>query len=268
MDNNENNNINLQPNLGSQILMDDTPNNISQPNVNTNQNMQPNLGSQILVNDTTSNMNENVQSQANVVTNSDLTQIQPSVDEDNNESIKSSDDVETIFSDVPPVVEEQQIIKKKKRKWPIVVIIILILGILSLSGYIVYDKFYVKTKTSNTTDATKTTDTKENKNTEVETSTSKALLKDVNEKVVYSDVDEKHNGVIRRIPYINIDSRYAEQVNTEIKELTKDGALQGQVKDHYLEYTVDYQYYINDEIVSVKLSWETETDQTYTKYII
>ena len=140
MDNNENNNINLQPNLGSQILMDDTPNNISQPNVNTNQNMQPNLGSKILVNDTTSNMNENVQSQANVVTNSDLTQIQPSVDEDNNESIKSSDDVETIFSDVPPVVEEQQIIKKKKRKWPIVVIIILILGILSLSGYIVYDK--------------------------------------------------------------------------------------------------------------------------------
>lgn len=283
MDNNENNNVNLQPNLGSQILMDDTPNTNPQPSVNSNQGMQPNLGSQILMDETSNknpqpsmDLNQNIQPTTEsqpVINDTPINQeVEPQISEDFSNVDKEltpnepkSDEVDTIFSDTP--LEEQPTVITKKKKWPIVVIVLLILGILGLSGYIAYDKFYAKEETPKATDKTEVKETKKEDNTEIEeVTTKKALLKEEDKKVVYSDVDEKHNGVIRRIPYINIDSKYADQVNSEIKELTKNGALEGQVKDHYQEYTVDYQYYINDDIVSVKFSWATEEDAvTHTK---
>lgn len=246
MDNNELNN-----NLGNEIMMGNT-----EPLPNINQNVQPN----------TVNMNQGIN-----------TVIQNNLNTNGNVSTQTSqtDSINTIFSDfqsipnepvapsniqqpeatIPTSVPTQ---KEKKNKSSSFIIILLILIILGLLGYIVYDKFFVRESlpTSNTTSINKTTEEKEN---------NKVLLKDESKEIVYSLIDEKHEGVIRRIPYVNIDSKYAEEINSELDNLTKKGYLDGQAENLYLQYPVDYKYYVSDEIVSIKFSWATEGEMTFSK---
>ena len=233
MNNNELNN-NEQNDFQNQIMTENNENIVTQPNqsaINLNQGMNT-----IIQN----NLN-NTQNESNIET--------------------SSEDVDTIFSDIEPMINEPvndipTTTKKKKSKGPIIVIILSII-IFLIAGYITYDKFISKNKV---TPPTKNVDKTQSKTEQ------KPLLIDENKEVVYSLVDEKHNGVIRRVPYVNISSKYAVDINDELDKLTKKGYLEGQVKDSYLEYQVDYQYYINDEIVSIKFSWETESgNMTYSK---
>ena len=230
MDNNENNNVNTQDNLQNEILMGETTqtNFTQQPQTDLNQTMQPqnNL-----------NLNQTMQPQNNL----NLNQTQATNTQEN----------DNIFSDMQPAepVTPTPEIKPKKSKGPVVIIILLLLAILAAGGYIAYDKYFNKEQTPQTDKVEKTTE-------------KKVLLKDANQEVVYSDIDEKHEGKIKRVPYINIDSKYAEKINDEIDSMVKKG-LEGQVAN--LAYETDYKYYVNGEIVSVKFSWETEGSMTYTK---
>lgn len=244
MDNNElNNNANLQPNVGSQILMGDVP--------NPNNNMQPQNNININQETNTNLVNEPIQNTQ--INQSQPVQAEPSLETD------------TIFSDVQPVnnvvepqvqqpVETQESVnelsKQKKNKTPKVIIIILLLVLLSVGGYFAYDKFFANKSEPDVTPK---------KPKEV---VKKILLKDENLDIVYSDLDEKHEGKIKRTPYLNINSKYAEEINNEIKTLVEKG-LDGQAPD--MAYTTDYQYYINDEIISLKFSWQMEGEQTTSK---
>ena len=160
---------------------------------------------------------------------------------------QSSENVNTIFSDTPTETPKQ-----KNGSGLKVLIIILVLAILGVGGYFAYDKFFANKSTPAPTPAP----------TPV---AKKVLLKDDSKEVVYSNVDEMHNGIIRRIPAVNINSKYADEINNELKSMLSEGYLEGQLKEAALEYVVDYQYYINDEIVSLKFSWETEGTETHTK---
>ena len=223
MDNNENNNVNLQNDLNSQIMMGGTPDNSfnQQPQTPINQGLQFNATQDTQVN--------------------------------------SSDEEDFIAES--SVVEEskQEPIKKGRSKKPIIIVILLLIA-LGLSGYIVYDKYF-----SNTTNTTKDNTITENK-TQKDTTKKEVLYEDDSKEIVYASIDEKHSGVVRRIPYVNIKSKYAEEINDEITKLTKNGYLEGQVKNSYLEYPVDFHYYVNDEYVSVIFSWGTEASSvTYSK---
>ena len=161
-----------------------------------------------------------------------------------------SDNTDTSINQPINIESPTTLPNQKKSKGPFIILILVLLVILGLAGYFVYDKYIRK-------DESKPTAVTPSQNVE-----KKVLLKDANQSVVYSDVDEMHEGKVKRIPYINIESSYADQINKEIKELTKNG-LDGQITDQY--YGIDYQYYVNDEIVSVKFTWETETNQTVSR---
>lgn len=234
MDNNETNNVNTQENLGGQILMGDAPqtNFNQQPQTNLSQTMQPQ-----------NNLNQTMQPQNNLNLN------------ETQQPISEGDD--SIFSDMEPVtspevgMSSEQGMPSPKGKKPVGLIVLLFLVILGLGGYIAYDKFYNKEEVKETPT-----------NTVEKVKEKKILIKDESQEIVYADIDEKHEGKIKRVPYINIDSKYADKINDEIDSMVKKG-LDGQVAD--TAYAVDYKYYVNGEIVSVKFSWETEGSQTFSK---
>ena len=224
MNNNELNN-NVQPNVGNQILMGDTSNDLNQNN-NLNQgiNQPVNLSNQNVINDT--NVNQN----------------------DNTDTIFSNTETKVSEPVVEPVKETKE---KNGKKGPVIIIILLVLVIVGLGGYIVYDKYLSK-------DTPKTSD---KSTTEDKTKETKLKPKNSGE-VVYSIIDEKHNGIVKRVPYINIDSKYANEINDELDTMLKKG-LEGQIAK--TDYPTDYTYYVNNDIVSVKFSWETESSMTYSK---
>ena len=226
MDNNElNNNTNLQPNVGSQILMGDVPS----PN---NTQIQNNMGMQPQNN---INLNQDVNTQ-NINTNiaNDITQ--------NNMQNQPSEDVDTIFSStqesstetVQPQIQES---KQKKNKTPKVIIIILLLAILSIGGYIAYNKFI----------ANKNEPVEPKKEEKVE---KKVLLEDSSREVVYTYFDNKIGEYTYNIPNINIASQDASNINKEIldkfEKVYKDAKESGNP-----ESRVGYKYYVNNEIVSL-----------------
>ena len=236
MNNNELNN-NMQPNIGNQIMMGDTPNNINQPQTEVNQ-IQDNNNQNINqgINSTVNSFNQNFVNSTNEVQN------------DNNDTIFSNTETKVSEPVVEPSVNEK---KDKKGKGPVIIIILLVIIILGLGGYITYDKFVSK-DTPKTEDKQKTKDT---------TKTNKVKQKN-NGEVVYSIIDEKHNGIVKKVPFVNIDSKYADEINDELDTMIKKG-LEGQIADS--DYPTDYTYYVNKDIVSIKFSWQTEGSMTYSK---
>ena len=282
MDNNELNN-NINTNTGDQIMMG---NNMA-PNTNTNQTAQPNsINMNQGINTAIQNNLNNAQMQQPTQTQvvppvqpvspvqpvQQVQPVSPTQPVQQAQPVQPTDTTDSIFSDMQPLVNTPgepinvttptqestiptQSEQKKKGKGPIIIIILLLLILLGVGGYFAYDKFIAKKELPVVEDTT-----------EVDESTEKKVLyKDESKDIVYALIDEKHEGVIRRIPYINIESKYADEINKELDELTTNNNLEGQVKEHYLEYAVDYQYYVTDEIVSVKFSWETENSMTHSK---
>lgn len=239
MDNNELNN-NVQNDFKDQIMMGDTQ---TMPNVN--QGTQPNAV----------NMNQGINTV--IQNNINATQNIPTQEPSNDDTIFS--DMESKMDEPVPTVQptpESSIPttqKDKKGKGSTIIIILLILTVLGLAGYIAYDKFIAKDT------ATKIEDTTKKETKEVK----KPMLKDSNLDVVYSDIDEMHEGKTKKVPYVNIDSKYAEEINDELKTMVNKG-LDGQIAN--TAYGIDYQYFINDEVVSIKFTWETESgNMTYSK---
>ena len=142
MENNElNNNTNIQPNIGSQIMMGDTPTPQNNVNQGINTVMQNNLNQQ---------QNVPVQDVTPPVENNIFSNPEPTVSEP-----------------VQPVVEEPKIEppKEKKSKGSSIIIILLILVILGLGGYIVYDKFIEKDDKTKSNDITEVDNGNKNNNT-------------------------------------------------------------------------------------------------------
>ena len=255
---NNGDNLNNQPNIdsnpGNQILMGDTStidnlNQNMQPINPVNQEIQPVQPEPVQVEPIQPIQPEPVQSiQPEPVQSVQPEPVQSNPQLEQMQSLTQNNEVDTIFSNTSNVEQPAP----KKGKGGKVIIIILLLAVLGVGGYFAYDKFF----------ANKSTPTPAPTPTPVE---KKILINDDSKEIVYSNIDELHNGVVRRIPAVNIKSTYADEINKEIKDAIKEGYLDGQVKDSALEYAVDYQYYINDEIVSLKFSWQTEGEGTFSK---
>ena len=251
---NNGDNLNNQPNIdsnpGNQILMGDTStidnlNQNMQPINPVNQEIQPVQPEPVQVESIQPVQPEPVQ----VAPVQPVESVQPNPQLEQMQSLNQNNEVNTIFSDTPNIESPAP----KKGKGGKAIIIILLLAVLGVGGYFAYDKFFANKSTPTPSNPTPTPVEK------------KILINDDSKEIVYSNIDELHNGVVRRIPAVNIKSTYADEINKEIKDAIKEGYLDGQVKDSALEYAVDYQYYINDEIVSLKFSWQTEGEGTFSK---
>lgn len=247
MDNNElNNNTNNQPNIGGEILMGDAP----VTNINANMQPQNNL-----------NLNQGI----GTVIQNNINQTQP----------ETPTPTDTIFSDVgqpsteplqpvqepvqPQPVQEPLIPetpKEKKGKGPII-IILLLLVVLGLAGYIVYDKYISKEKTETTTKEETKKDTK--------------IVEKLNvDDFVYTYQEKiETNGDIKlqyKIPNLNIESEYAKTINNEILEKYKDTEKLSQKGTD-----INYSAYINNNILSLVIyegSTYSEADVRYVVYNI
>lgn len=263
MDNNELNN-NINTNFGDQIMMGDTPETpVNQQPVNAEQGINT-----ILQNNMEQNQTINTQPVSDPqpqTVDTIFPDVEPKVSEPITPVVQDSTSEPTPVQPVvqpevtQPIQEPVQestiptepVVTDKKKKTPIIIVILLVVVLLGLGGYIVYDKFIAKE------------DVKKQEVTPSKKEEKKVLLKDSNLEIVYSDVDEMHNGKVKKVPYINIDSKYADEVNNEIKTMLNKG-LEGQISE--ASYGIDYQYYINGDILSVKFTWETESGtQTYSK---
>lgn len=132
---------------------------------------------------------------------------------------------------------------KKSNKGLIVLIIFLIIIILGLSGYIVYDKFF-DNKEVNTVEKKEKTKKEE-----------KSILKDKNKEMVYKDDSYSY----LEVPYININTKDGERLNNEIKEFVKDYK---DTKDDTEDFMVSYKNFENDNVVSIIIKKTTPSSST------
>ena len=137
---------------------------------------------------------------------------------------------------------------KKSNKGLVALIIILIIIIIGLGSYIVYDKFINTNK-----DKKDTVEVKETKKEE-------SILKDKSKPIVYTLGNYKY----KKVPFINIDSDDAERLNNEIDDyVTKSG----KDTDYGEGYSLSYDYFQNDEILSVLLKIDTIGASKYYKTV-
>lgn len=135
---------------------------------------------------------------------------------------------------------------KKGNGGLILIIILLLLIIIGLFGYIYYDKFIKKPEV----DCTKC-----NVETKEETK-EKSLLKDSSKPVVYNNKEYTNLDV----PYINIDSDDAENINKSIStyvDKMDEGISFGEYN------TLSYEYFENDNVLSVRIMISTMGSTKY-----
>lgn len=127
---------------------------------------------------------------------------------------------------------------KNSNKGLIVLVIFLIIIVLGLSSYIVYDKFIKPNSTKETT--------------EKETV---SLKKDSTKPLVYDDGKYKYC----KVPIININSTDADKLNKDIEDYVDKMGENG-----YGEYyNLDYDFFENNDILSVKIIIRTEGSSRY-----
>ena len=130
---------------------------------------------------------------------------------------------------------------------------ILVLIVLGLGGYIVYDKIIVPRQNTGTI----TINTDDKKDTK-----EKSLIKDSSQKIVYDNEkysNKNYEGI--KVPVINIDSEDASKLNGEI-----EGFVNEYKHDGFNEYMYPkYDYYENDDILSINVTIITEGSSRYYK---
>lgn len=163
------------------------------------------------------------------------------------------------------------IVKEKSNKGLKILLVILIIIVLALSGYLVYDKFIVKDETKITT--TQKTDTQINKNKTV-------LKKDESKEIVYTIYTGKpsesfpviyEGNAVTEIPKININSIYADKINKEIlalmyKSYDYDGNVNDSLKCKDFCSLIRYKYFINSNILSLVIYQDGGTDPLNHEY--
>ena len=167
----------------------------------------------------------------------------------------------------------EPVVKQKSNKGLVVLIIILILMVLGLSGYLVYDKFITKnTKITN--------EEKETKTSTIDNGNKKILKKDESKEVVYTlysvNIEKVFGKFVSNIPNINIDSIYAKKVNGEINSLIYSMGYDNNYDENGIKCKdfcslIQYKYYLNDNILSLVVYEDGQTDplsHTYYTYNI
>lgn len=139
--------------------------------------------------------------------------------------------------------------EKKSNTGLIILVIILFLLVLGLGTYIVYDKVI------NNETVPKTESRKEKGKEETE-----SIIKDKNKDIVYSEDEYKY----KKVPIINIDSEDADKLNQDIIEYVDK---MGQETNYGEGYSLSYDYFQNDEILSVLLKIDTIGASKYYKTV-
>ena len=137
---------------------------------------------------------------------------------------------------------------KKNNGGLTIIILILVFIIIGLAGYIVYDK-YIKPNYEIVKKTDKTTNNKKEEE--------KSLIKDSSKEIVYNN--EKFSYI--NVPFINIDSEDADNLNKEIEEYINNNGKNGYGDDYYPKYD----YYKNGDNVSVLITIVTEGSSRYYK---
>lgn len=165
--------------------------------------------------------------------------------------------------------------KTKQSKGLIWVIIILIVLVVGLISFIVYKEFFVNNDIINSNETNdviietkKTMKLVENKDWVYDAN----YDPNVKQQVYTTVYDETYNVNDYKVPYVNINSEYAETINSEIKKLY-DNMMQ--VFNNGIEDGVSYidifkyDYYLNGEILSIVLTAGVgATDGVYPDYYI
>ena len=147
--------------------------------------------------------------------------------------------------------ENMVVVKEKNSKVLVALVIILILIVLVLSGYLVYDKFISKAPEQEMSDKV------DNNNSNKE-NTKKVLLKYENKDVVYNYTgDDIYSG--HKVPYININSETADKFNQSILAFYDEFKNEKGMPQPYTSYKFNYQYYVDNEFVSVIVSHSQES---------
>ena len=148
----------------------------------------------------------------------------------------------------------ENVVVKKKNKGVIVLLVILIIIVLGLSAYVVYDKVIEKNNVSEKEENTTTNKEK------------KMLLKDESKDIVYDLYNESKQeqdtgrNINIKLPYLNINSDYANIINKEINLIYQ------KQNEQVLIYPYDYSYYINDNILSLII--KTSDEGCYPDYYV
>ena len=159
----------------------------------------------------------------------------------------------------------ENVVVQKKSKGVIVLLIILIIIVLGLSAYVVYDKVIEKNNVSEKEENTTTNKEK------------KFLLKDENKNIIYDSgrsilCKEEYDGsgclsleARVTLPYLNINSDYANQINEELKNIYEKEKSESE-EEFYT--TIDYSYSINDNILSLVIEKKLAESYFYNIYNI
>lgn len=129
-------------------------------------------------------------------------------------------------------------VKNKNSKALVTIIVLLIIIIIILGLYILMDKGIIKI--NNTTNKTKQVTTEEKKD-EIE---NKILYLDDSKEIVYENE--------KKIPVVNIDSKYAIAINNELSNIKIDE-----------NSTISYSYYTNKNVLSLVFKQAYDNDYKY-----
>ena len=153
--------------------------------------------------------------------------------------------------------------EEQNKKNNIVIILVLVVIVLGLGSYLVYDKVINKDeKKSNTEKIEDDNDKEEAKEQDSKIDKTKELVYDATyvanaTKESYITYSEEHSVKNIVVPYINIDSNYAKEVNNEIKSIFESAIER---HNNYYERIKDLTFDPPEEIISKKII-------EYNKYI-
>ena len=159
-------------------------------------------------------------------------------------------------------MENQEHLEKKESKGKFILILVLVLIVASLGTYILYDKVLNKDNDkNNNTQINDKVDDNNNIPTSIKLDESKDFIYladydyDVSSET-YSTNFKTYNVKDIKVPYINIDSTYASNVNKEIEKVFGKAieAFKNGIKDKstYVD-ECNYTYYLDNDILSVNL---------------
>ena len=139
---------------------------------------------------------------------------------------------------------------KKSNKGLVAVVIIELLIIIGLGGFIGYEKFIKNDLCECSKCGVKKDDIKEDK----------SIIKDKDKEIVYTEGNYKY----KEVPVININTEDAEKLNKEIKNYIDKMSSD---TDYGEAYALSYEYFENNDILSIKMTITTFGSSRYYKTV-
>ena len=146
------------------------------------------------------------------------------------------------------------------------VILLCIIFVLVVAIILMY--FYYNNNTPNTTTSTSSSTSSEAPSKVDATTEAKKVKKlDETKEIVYDSYTKTGVGYSYTLPYINIDSKEAKRINTQIEEYYKpiiNENLQDE-EESVFTHIIEYKSYINDNVLSLLITLNTVHDTTEYK---